>query len=63
VQVKDQDGKWLVLRITPYRTLDNRIDGAVLTILDRHAFEGLSTVKSGGTARKQATKKSPTRRK
>jgi two-component system, chemotaxis family, CheB/CheR fusion protein len=40
--VQDHDGKWLVLRITPYRTLDNRIDGVVLTVLDRNAFEELS---------------------
>ena len=44
-QVQDQEGKWLVLRMTPYRTLDNRIEGVVLTILDRNAFEGLSAIK------------------
>jgi two-component system CheB/CheR fusion protein len=62
VQLKDHEGKWLVLRITPYRTLDNRIDGVVLTILDRSAFEGLSTLKPAGSARGQTPKK-PARRK
>jgi two-component system, chemotaxis family, CheB/CheR fusion protein len=33
-QVQDNEGKWCTLRITPYRTLDNRIDGVVLTVLD-----------------------------
>jgi two-component system CheB/CheR fusion protein len=62
-QVQDQEGKWLVLRITPYRTLDNRIEGVVLTILDRNAFEGLSAGKPGAPAQGLAPKKSATRRK
>jgi two-component system, chemotaxis family, CheB/CheR fusion protein len=33
-QVQDNDGKWCTMRITPYRTLDNRIDGVVLTVLE-----------------------------
>jgi two-component system, chemotaxis family, CheB/CheR fusion protein len=41
-QVQDREGKWLVLRLTPYRTLDNRIDGVVLTVLDRAAFDELA---------------------
>jgi two-component system, chemotaxis family, CheB/CheR fusion protein len=62
MQVQDQEGKWLVLRITPYRTLDNRIDGVVLTVLDRNAFDELSgnkLARSGRTrtAKKQARKK------
>jgi two-component system CheB/CheR fusion protein len=31
-----RDGKWYRLRITPYRTLENKIDGVVLTMLDIH---------------------------
>ena len=31
-QVQDDEGRWFTLRITPYRTLDNRIDGVVLTV-------------------------------
>ena len=34
VEVRDKDGRWYVLRLRPYRTLDNRIDGAVLVLLD-----------------------------
>ncbi|HEV2465243.1 MAG TPA: CheR family methyltransferase [Acidobacteriaceae bacterium] len=38
-QVQDQDGNWNTLRITPYRTLDNRIDGVVLTVLDSQMID------------------------
>ncbi|MGC2619551.1 MAG: CheR family methyltransferase, partial [Acidobacteriaceae bacterium] len=34
-QVEDNEGNRFTLRITPYRTLDNRIDGVVLTVIDR----------------------------
>lgn len=37
-QVQDNDGNVCTLRITPYRTLDNRIDGVVLTVLDNSPF-------------------------
>ncbi len=33
-EVKAQDGHWYLIRIQPYRTADNRIDGAVLVLLD-----------------------------
>ena len=33
-RVRDDDGKQFLLRIRPYRTADNKIDGAVLTLLD-----------------------------
>jgi two-component system CheB/CheR fusion protein len=33
-EVQDQDGRWYDLRIRPYRTLDNRIDGAVVVLVD-----------------------------
>jgi two-component system, chemotaxis family, CheB/CheR fusion protein len=32
--VQDHDGRWYAMRIRPYRSADNRIDGAVLTIFD-----------------------------
>jgi two-component system, chemotaxis family, CheB/CheR fusion protein len=34
VDVQTQAGKWFTLRIQPYRTLDNVIEGAVLTFVD-----------------------------
>jgi two-component system CheB/CheR fusion protein len=33
-RVQDRDGRWLNLCIRPYRTLDERIDGVVLTFID-----------------------------
>jgi len=32
--VQDQNGHWYDLRIRPYRTLDNKIDGAVVVLVD-----------------------------
>jgi two-component system CheB/CheR fusion protein len=34
LEVQDRGGKWYSLRLRPYRDVDNRIDGAVLTFID-----------------------------
>ena len=34
LEVQDSDGHWYVLRIRPYKTLDNRIEGVVMTFID-----------------------------
>lgn len=34
--LQDQNGTWYNLRIAPYRTSDNKIDGAVLVLLEGH---------------------------
>jgi two-component system CheB/CheR fusion protein len=34
VEVETSDGTWYSMRIQPYRTLDNRVDGAVITFID-----------------------------
>jgi two-component system CheB/CheR fusion protein len=34
VEVQDATGRWYLLRLRPYRTLDNRIDGAVIVLFD-----------------------------
>ncbi|MHB1458967.1 MAG: GAF domain-containing SpoIIE family protein phosphatase, partial [Armatimonadota bacterium] len=33
-EVENRDGRWFIMRIMPYRTLDNRIDGIVITFSD-----------------------------
>jgi PAS domain-containing protein len=33
-QVATRDGRWFLVRIMPYRTLENRIDGVVITFSD-----------------------------
>jgi len=38
--VKDRNGSWFKLRVSPYRTLDNRLDGVVITVLDVSAVTG-----------------------
>jgi two-component system, chemotaxis family, CheB/CheR fusion protein len=56
-RVQDHEGHWCTLRITPYRTLDNRIDGVVLTVLDSSTIEvGAVPVKESRTS-SAATKK------
>ena len=35
-EVRDQDGRWYSLRVRPYFTLDNKVDGAVLVLVDIH---------------------------
>ena len=32
--VQDRGGRWYSLRIRPYKTMDNKIDGAVLILID-----------------------------
>jgi two-component system CheB/CheR fusion protein len=33
-EVSTNDGEWFIARLLPYRTLDDRIEGAVLTLID-----------------------------
>lgn len=40
-QVPARDGRWFNVRITPYRTQDNRIDGVVITFFDISASKVL----------------------
>jgi two-component system CheB/CheR fusion protein len=74
-RVKGPDGRWCDLRLTPYRTADNRIDGLVLNVLgldelDSSAKQNKQTapVRGGKPApkkaakQKKAAKKSPKRR-
>ncbi len=34
MELQDRHGRWHMLRVRPYRTTDNRIDGAVLVLVD-----------------------------
>ncbi|HYC47661.1 MAG TPA: chemotaxis protein CheB [Burkholderiales bacterium] len=34
LEVQDRDGHWYLLRVRPYRTLENRIDGALIVLVD-----------------------------
>jgi two-component system CheB/CheR fusion protein len=37
VEVQDRDGRWYSMRMRPYRTSDNRIDGILMIYIDIHA--------------------------
>ncbi|PSB31868.1 CheR family methyltransferase [Stenomitos frigidus] len=39
LEVQTQDGHWYMLRIRPYRTTENQIDGVVLVLLDIDALK------------------------
>jgi two-component system, chemotaxis family, CheB/CheR fusion protein len=34
LEVRDRDGRWYSLRVRPYKGVDNRLDGAVITAID-----------------------------
>ena len=34
VEVQDREGRWYSLRIRPYRTIENKIDGVILALVD-----------------------------
>lgn len=38
-EVQDSSGRWYAVRIRPYRTLDNKIDGAVISMIDIDAMK------------------------
>ncbi len=59
-RVRDVENEWTDLRLTPYRTADNRIDGVVLSILSFDEMEGAEVL---GDAKKSGKKKeSPVRK-
>jgi two-component system, chemotaxis family, CheB/CheR fusion protein len=47
-RVRARDGKYYRLRITPYRTLENKIDGVVLALLDISDLIGQAESKASG---------------
>jgi two-component system CheB/CheR fusion protein len=56
-RVQDDAGRSVTLRITPYRTLDNRIDGVVLTVVDRKSEEhdGVRPASSNGSSSQRSS--------
>ena len=72
LRLKDREGRWCELRVTPYRTSDNRIDGIVLSVLttdesanipppmpdgDSHGAHKKSAPKNNSKKKKPATRK------
>ena len=44
-EVLDKDGRWHAVRVLPYLTLDNKVDGAVLVALDIDAIKSSERVR------------------
>ena len=38
-EVKDKEGRWYSVRIRPYRTIENKIDGAIISLIDIDAIK------------------------
>lgn len=38
LEVQDRDGRWRLMRVRPYRTADNKIEGVVLVLIDIDEF-------------------------
>jgi two-component system CheB/CheR fusion protein len=45
VEVQDNEGHWYSLRIRPYRTLDNRIEGVVLVFIDIDSIKNVEQLR------------------
>jgi len=51
-EIQDRDGRWMRLQIRPFRTIDNRIDGAVISLMDIDVLK--QSLKSVNEARAEA---------
>ncbi|PYK04698.1 MAG: hypothetical protein DME67_07425, partial [Verrucomicrobia bacterium] len=56
-KVTDKDGRKYSLRIRPYRTTDNKIDGAVLTLVDIDGTKKSDEAKTGSEAKDVSSRK------
>jgi two-component system, chemotaxis family, CheB/CheR fusion protein len=50
-EVRNRNGRWNLLRIHPYRTIENKIDGAVILLLDIDDVKRVQTALSESEAR------------
>jgi PAS domain S-box-containing protein len=46
IEVRDRDGHWYSLRLNPYRTEDNRIDGVIMALVDIEALKRLQEIQN-----------------
>lgn len=53
-EVRDEDGRWYLLRVRPYRSVENRIEGAVIVLLDIDALKRTSLEAEEGRSFTQA---------
>jgi two-component system CheB/CheR fusion protein len=57
VEVQNEQNHWYRLRITPYRTMDSRIEGVVLAFLDTQGSQPAASKAAKTPARKQSARK------
>jgi two-component system CheB/CheR fusion protein len=55
-RIRDAGGRWCDLRLTPYRTADNRIDGVVLSVLPLDEPNGPTQSRPAKAAKSSAAK-------
>ena len=56
-KVTDKEGRQYSLRVRPYRTTDNKIDGAVLTLVDIDGTKERDTAKTGNRMKDVSSRK------
>ena len=56
-KVTDKEGRQYSLRVRPYRTTDNKIDGAVLTLVDIDGTKERDTAKTGNRTKDVSSRK------
>ena len=56
--MRDKDGRWYSLRVRPYMTLDNKVDGAVLVLVD---IDALKRSEQAARRRARVTPRTPSR--
>src|SRR5947207_1344930 len=56
-KVTDKEGRQYSLRVRPYRTTDNKIDGAVLTLIDIDGTKERHTAKTGNRMKDVSSRK------
>ncbi|PYJ45709.1 MAG: hypothetical protein DME85_12890, partial [Verrucomicrobia bacterium] len=56
-KVTDKGGRKYSLRIRPYRTTDNKIDGAVLTLVDIDGTKKSDEAKTGSETKDVSSRK------
>ena len=56
-EVRDREGRWYRMQIRPYRTVENRIDGAILSLVDIHSMKQIvGEAQQAGRAAEQANR-------
>ena len=57
--ISARDGRWFTVRIMPYRTLDDRIDGVVITFADITVRQKAGTRVAGEASRSGKAHRGP----